>query len=103
MIQMVVVENRTLGYKASDASGRVVESNVSNYHRSCTFEREGTRFEIVVTSLENHKYVVAITNFYFSIETRNPIHIGYKLAEKLELSKVDRESVELAIEWLMSR
>lgn len=100
---MIEVENRTLGHRVSEASGTVTESNVSNYHRSCTFEREGTRFEIVVTSLENHKYVVAIPNFYFSIETRNPIHIGYKLGEKLKLSKVDRESVELAIDWLMSR
>ena len=100
---MITVENRTLGNKVSEASGTVVESSVSNYHRSCVFEREGTRFEITITSLENRKYIVAIPNFYFSIETRNPIHIGYKLAEKLQLSKVDRESVELAIEWLMGR
>jgi hypothetical protein len=103
MLKMVEVENRTLFTKVSEANGTVVSSSINNHDRSCVFERVGTRFEITIVSLEKGKYVVAIPNFYFSIETRRPQHIGYKVSEKLKLAKVDVESIEMAIEWLMSQ
>jgi hypothetical protein len=97
----IVVENKK-SIQVRAESGKMVKTNISNYHRTCTFDRLGSRFQITITNVSDTEYVVAIPNFYFSIQTPYPNDIAYKLVEKDVMSKADAESVELAIEYLLS-
>jgi hypothetical protein len=97
----IVVENNK-DFKVRQESGKIVKTNISNYHRTCTFDRLGSRFQITVTSVSDTEYVVAISNFFFSIQTPYPTDIAYKLIERDVMSRADAESAEMAIEYLLS-
>jgi hypothetical protein len=102
----VTVENKQLR-KVSEEVGTVVKSDINTSFRSCTFDRNGSRFQIVVMKIDETEngldYIVSVPNFYFSIQTPRPSDIAYKLTERGVMPAIDAESVEIAIGWLMAQ
>jgi hypothetical protein len=98
---MMKVENNQLRV-INEASGNMVKHEIHVHERSCTFDRLGTRFIIHVAKVGEREYIVSIPNFYFSIQTPTPNDIAYKLVERDVMSRVDGESVEMAIKSLMT-
>lgn len=99
---VAVVENNK-SHKIREEEGRVKNYQQFGDVQICTFDRLGTRIEIILVKLPNSHYSVAIPNFYFAMNTETPQDIAYKLIEKEVMGKVDAESVELSIEWLLKQ
>jgi hypothetical protein len=98
---MVLVENMK-EQKVSWRAGNIIHAEISENVLSCTFDRQSTRFQIVLTMVDD-EYVVSVPNFFFSMRTHNPCDIAYKMIERNVMAPVDAESVEMAINWLMSQ
>lgn len=101
METIIVKNNRQNGWRVSEEDGKMMKVGIKEGIRYCTFDRNGTRFQINVQTLDNEEYLVSIHNFYFSMTTPRPHDIGYKLMERGVMVDVDAESVELAISHLM--
>lgn len=84
-------------------AGLVCKLEIFEDRASCVFERCGTKFIIVLQSYSQKEYLVSIPNFYFSILTTQPNDIAYKLVQNQVMSRVDGESVEMAVTYIMSQ
>jgi hypothetical protein len=101
VIESIKVENNRT-HKIREEEGYVTKYFSMKNVQICTFDRLGTRIEIILTELPKNQYCVSIPNFYFAINTQEPQNIAYKLIEREAMGKTDAESVELAIEWLLN-
>lgn len=101
VIEPIKVENNR-NHKVREEEGYVAKYFSMKNVQICTFDRLGTRIEIILTELPKNQYSIAIPNFYFSMNTQTPQNIAYKLVEREVMGKADAESVELAIEWLLN-
>jgi hypothetical protein len=99
MIQ--TVENKQVK-KIREEAGKIAQHDINTHYRSCTFDRLGTRFQVIVAKIDE-SYLVSIPNFHFSIMTPKACDIAYKLVERKVMNQVDAESVEMAINWLMAQ
>lgn len=100
----MIVENTKTHNIIRKDSGTIERIQIYGNVRSCMFSRVSTRFDIIVTKLDNDRedYLVSLPNYYFCIVTSRPHDIGYKLIERRVMSAVDAESVEMGIKYLMN-